>query len=174
MSVRLEVATEIAAPLTRVWDELVDWAGQSRWIPFTTVRITTPSDAGLGVRAAALSGVWLGRLPVGLLDRFVVTGWTPPGTADDGVQHAELEVLHLGPYFTGPGVFSLSGHQDTSGGYDPPELPRTRPASTRVSCVELFDLPAGRLLEAPVQLLLPVLRAGFGVSLRRLAAVCER
>ena len=143
MSVRLEVATDIGAPIGRVWDELVDWAGQSRWIPFTTVDITTPHDTGLGVRAAALSGFRLGRLPVGLLDRFVVVGWTPPSAAG-----AELEVLHLGPC--------------------------TGPVGTRVSAVELFDLPGGRLLEAPASLLLPVLRAGFAVSLRRFAAVCER
>ena len=103
MSVRLETSAEIAAPLARVWDELVDWPGQSRWIPFTTVRIETDHEAGLGVRATALSGCWLGRIPAGLLDRFVVTGWTPPGP--DG--RAELEVLHLGPYFTGEGVFAL-------------------------------------------------------------------
>ncbi len=64
--------------------------------------VVTDHDEGLGVRAEALSGFWLGGLPVGLLDRFVVTGWTPP---DDG--SAELEVLHLGPYFTGEGVFAL-------------------------------------------------------------------
>ena len=40
----------------------------------------------------------------GLLDRFIVTGWSPP--ADDT---AELEILHLGPYFTGEGVFRLTG-----------------------------------------------------------------
>ena len=156
MSVRLEVETQIQAPVDRVWDKLVDWAGQSRWIPFTTVRITTPHDAGLGVRAAALSGFWLGRLPVGLLDRFVVTGWTPP-SSDDGIDRAELEVLHLGPYFTGVGVFALRG---TGTG-------------TEVSCVELFDLPGGRLLDPPGRLLLPVLRGGFRLSLRRFAAVCE-
>ncbi len=105
VSVRLEVSAEIAAPIDRVWDELVDWPGQSRWIPFTTVRITTPHEAGLGVRASALSGFWLGRLPVGLLDRFVVTGWTPPRARTAAA--AELEVLHLGPYFTGVGVFRL-------------------------------------------------------------------
>jgi hypothetical protein len=158
MSVRLEVATEVRAPVDRVWDELVDWAGQSRWIPFTTVRITTAQHAGLGVGAAALSGFWLGRLPVGLLDRFVVTGWTPPAAADDSRVRAELEVLHLGPYFTGVGVFALQ------------ELAAH---TTRVSCVELFDLPGGRLLDPPGRLLLPVLRSGFRLSLRRFAAVCE-
>jgi hypothetical protein len=108
------------------------------------------------VRAAALSGFWLGRLPVGLLDRFVVTGWTPPSSAD-GIDRAELEVLHLGPYFTGVGVFALHGTG----------------AGTTVSCVELFDLPGGRLLDPPGRLLLPVLRSGFRLSLRRFAAVCE-
>ena len=147
MSIRLEVATEIGAPVTRVWDELVDWTGQSRWIPFTTVRITSPHDAGLGVRAAALSGIWLGRLPVGLLDRFVVTGWTPP-TTSAGVDRgrAELEVLHLGPYFTGVGVFALQGTE----------------VGTTVRCVELFDLPGGRLLDLPARLLLPVMRTVSG------------
>ena len=153
MSVRLEVATEVRAPVTRVWDELVDWAGQSRWIPFTTVRITTPHDAGLGVRAAALSGFWLGRVPVGLLDRFVVTGWAPPR---ESTGRAELEVLHLGPYFTGVGAFALEG---TATG-------------TTVRCVELFDLPGGPLLDVPGRLLLPLLRSGFRLSLRRFAAVC--
>ena len=156
MSVRLEVATEIRAPLVRVWEELTDWSGQSRWIPFTTVRVTSPRDAGLGVRATALSGFWLGRLPIGLLDRFVVTGWTPPTADDGGRACAELEVLHLGPYFTGVGVFALRGNE----------------VDTSVCCVELFDLPCGRLLDPPGRLLLPALRTGFRLSLRRFAAVC--
>ena len=156
MSVRLEVATTVRAPITRVWDELVDWSGQSRSIPFTTVRVTSPHHAGLGVGAVALSGVWLCRLPVGLLDRFVVTGWTPP-TSVDGQERAELEVLHLGPYFTGVGVFAL----------------QTSEVGTTVRAVELFDLPGGRLLDYPGRWLLPVLRHGFRRSLRRFAAVCE-
>ena len=101
MSVRLEVSTEIAAPIDLVWTVLADWEGQSRWIPLTTVRVLTPHREGLGVRAAALSGFWLGSLPIGLLDRFIVTGWSPPNG-----HHAELEILHLGPYFTGEGVFT--------------------------------------------------------------------
>ncbi len=120
------------------------------------MRVATAHDTGLGVRAVALSGFWLGRLPVGLLDRFVVTGWTPPTATEDGLGRAELEVLHLGPYFTGVGVFALQGHE----------------GGTRVSCVELFDLPGGRLLDPPGRLLLPVLRGGFRLSLQRFAAVC--
>ena len=156
MSVRLEAATEVAAPVTRVWDELVDWPGQSRWIPLTTVRVVSDHDEGLGVRAAALSGLWLGPLPLGLLDRFVVTGWTPPKTGADGYPWAELEVRHLGPYFTGVGAFGLRGHK----------------IGTTVSCVEVFDLPGGRLLDPVGRLLLPVLRQGFHISLTKFARIC--
>ena len=137
MSVRLEVTAEVAAPIERVWEVLVDWPGQERWIPLTTVRVTTEHDQGLGVRADALSGFWLGPVPLGLLDRFIVTGWSPPAAG-----LAELEVLHLGPYFTGPGVFRL----DAGDG------------RTVVTATELFDLPGGRVPEALVRLALPVMR----------------
>jgi uncharacterized protein YndB with AHSA1/START domain len=149
MSLRLQVSVEVAADPARVWTELTDWAGQSRWIPLTTVRVGERHE-GLGVRAVALSGFWWGRLPVGLLDRFVVTGWTPP---DDG--SGELEVLHLGPYFTGEGAF------------------RVEPAGerTRITATELFSLPGGAPVEAVVRLVLPLMRRGFLLSLERLADV---
>ena len=95
MSVRLEVSTEIAAPIDRVWNVLADWEGQSRWIPLTTVRVLTAHREGLGVRAAALSGFWLGSLPIGLLDRFIVTGWSPPdGNHAEAGDPAPGSVLH--------------------------------------------------------------------------------
>jgi hypothetical protein len=152
VSIRLEVSAEVDAPVTTVWDVLVDWGGQSRWIPLTTVRVTTDRQVGLGVRAEALSGVWLGRIPFGLLDRFIVTGWS--AAAGDT---AELEILHLGPYFTGEGVFRLTGHD----------------GSTTVACTEVFSVPGGRLLEWLARLALPALRAGFARSLRTLAAIAE-
>ena len=150
MSVRLQVSTEINASVAAVWEILIDWTGQSRWIPLTTVQITTNRNVGLGVRAEALSGIRLGRFPVGLLDRFIVTGWSPP--ARDA---AELEILHLGPYFTGEGVFRLTGHDD----------------KTIVACIEVFSLPGGRPVEWLARLALPFLRAGFARSLRALAAI---
>jgi hypothetical protein len=154
MSVRLTVIGHAPVPPIKVWAELIDWDGQRRWIPFTTVRVLTSSRVGLGVRAEALSGFWAGPLPVGLLDRFVVTGWTPPIPGSPAA--AELEILHLGPYFTGPGVFRLEREGD---------------GGTLISCTELFDLPAGTVTETLARLALPVLRSGFRHSLNRLAAV---
>ena len=81
-----------------------------------------------------------------------------PLLADVGHPVAELGVRHLGPYFTGVGTFTLRGHE----------------TGTSVTCVEEFDLPAARVLNPAGRLLLPVLQRGFGVSLKRFAAVCER
>ncbi|CAA9315306.1 MAG: hypothetical protein AVDCRST_MAG61-2461 [uncultured Friedmanniella sp.] len=153
MSTRLEVRSEVACGLDRVWDELVDWQGQERWIPLTTVQVRSAHQEGLGVRVVALSGLWVGRLPLGLLDNFIVTGWSPPSGGE-----AELEVLHLGPWFTGEGVFHLSGDADR----------------TTVRATELFTVPGGALTNRVVSLALPLMRVGFALSLRRLAAVAQQ
>ena len=88
-----------------VWAELIDWEGQRRWIPFTTVRVDDATTrVGLGVRAEALSGFWLGPAagrPAGPLRGHRLDARR---TGADG---RELEILHPGPYFTGPGVFRL-------------------------------------------------------------------
>jgi hypothetical protein len=152
VSIRLEVSAEIDAPIAAVWDVLIDWTGQSRWIPLTTVRVIGDRNVGVGVRAEALSGVWLGGMPLGLLDRFIVTGWSPP-VADA----AEVEILHLGPYFTGEGLFRLAGDR----------------GKTIVSCIEVFSMPGGRPVEWLVRLALPALRAGLASSLRALGAIAE-
>ena len=154
MSIRLQVHIEADAPPGTVWAELTDWVGQSRWIPLTTVRTEGDVSEGLGVRAVALSGFWLGRVPVGLLDRFVVTGWTPPSPG----RYGELEVLHLGPYFTGEGAFRV----EAAG------------SGSRITATELFSLPGGRPVESVVALALPLMRVGFQGSLRALKKVAER
>jgi polyketide cyclase/dehydrase/lipid transport protein len=152
VSVRLDVSAEVDATVEVAWQVLIDWAGQSSWIPLTTVKVVNDRAVGLGARLEALSGARVGRIPVGLLDRFIVTGWSPPA---DGM--AELEIFHLGPYFTGEGVFRLTG-QD---------------GKTKITCVEAFSLPGGRAVEWLAGLLLPIMRAGFAHSLRRFAAIAE-
>lgn len=152
MSLRLQVSVDAAADVASSWAELVDWAGQSRWIPLTTVRVVSEHQEGLGVRAVALSGFWWGRIPLGLLDNFVVTGWTEP---QDGF--GELEVLHLGPYFTGEGAFRVEAVGE----------------STRITATEVFSLPGGSPVEAVVRLFLPLMRRGFQTSLESLRKVVE-
>jgi hypothetical protein len=153
----VSAAVTIRADPALVWAELTDWSGQRRWIPFTTVRVSGQCS-GIGVRAEALSGVWLGTVPIGLLDRFVVTDWAPPDHLDHRQSgSSRLEVLHLGPYFTGPGAFTVS---PVAGG-------------SRVECVEAIDLPGGRAVDAAVRLLLPLVTRGLAHSLGRLAAICQ-
>ncbi|GAA2110588.1 SRPBCC family protein [Microlunatus panaciterrae] len=149
MSVRLVASTVIAADPEVVWAALTDWSNQGDWIPLTTVEVLSDHQRGLGVRAAAFSGVSLGRIPLGLLDRFVVTGWRQPDS---------LEVLHLGPVFTGEGEFRLT----------------TEPGGTRITGTEVFRLPGGPLSEAAARLLLPLLRWGLGRSLRTLGDRIEQ
>lgn len=157
MTLRLEVSRQLRASPERVWDELVDWRGQDRWIPFTHVRVTSGRSTGLGARVAALSGFRVGPVPVGLLDRFVVTGWTPPGSQPvDAV--GELAVLHLGPYFTGEGSFKVVPEESGS----------------RLVCTELFSVPGGRPVEALLRLALPMMRKGFAASLDTFAGLVEQ
>jgi hypothetical protein len=154
VSIRLQVSVTAQADPQTVWSEMTDWAGQARWIPLTTVQVLGDRSEGVGTRLTALSGFWLGRIPLGLLDRFVVTGWTPPGRGTFG----ELEVLHLGPYFTGEGAFRLDPEGD----------------GTRITATELFSLPGGRVSESVVRLGLPVMSRGFRSSLTALKRVAER
>ena len=144
----LQVSTQIRAEPARVWQVLIDWAGQSRWIPLTTVDVISDQDQGVGVRAVSLSGFRLGPLPIGLLDHFIVTRWAPPRM---------LEVAHLGPYFTGTGVFRL----EAAGG------------GTLVTATEVFQVLGGKPVEALVRLFLPLMRIGFRRTLRGLGAIAE-
>ena len=143
MALRIEASVVVAAPLDAVWAELVDWEGQGRWIPSTTVTVSTPHRTGLGVRVRAFSGVQVGPLPLGLVDNFVTTGWS---------DRREVEVLHLGPVFTGVGVFRVK--DDAAG--------------TRFTVIEDAVLPVPGL-ERVARPLVPLMDAGLRYSLRRFA-----
>lgn len=88
----------VPAPPAEIWDELVDWVGQARWFPATTMRVLGERAEGLGARIRAQHGIRVGERRVGLTDEFTVTGWDPP---------YELEVTHLGPSFAGVGFCTI-------------------------------------------------------------------
>ncbi len=145
MSVTLRGSVMVPASIEDTWAAMIDWVGQERWIPMTTMTVLGDQDQGIGTRIHAFHGLRLGPLPLGLIDNFVVTGWSAPHS---------IEVTHLGPYFTGVGLFDLA--------YRGVE-------KTWFNVVEVFDLPVAAVLETGARLLSPVLKAGLQHSLESFA-----
>jgi len=69
----------VAAPPAKVWEIVTDWAGYSRWVPLTTMRLD-PGPTGVGWSFAGLTGV--GRLRFS--DVMRITDWAPPADAGPG------------------------------------------------------------------------------------------
>lgn len=146
MSLVVRAGVRIAADPRQVWDQLVDWRGQRRWIPLTTVRVVAGDGVGIGTRVRAFSGVG----PLGLPDTFVVTAWEPA---------ARLEVLHRGPVFRGEGEFRVRACDDD-------------PAQTSLTCTEVVSLPGGAPVEMIARFGLPLLQSVLGRSLNSLGRLC--
>ena len=147
MSVTLRGSVMVPAPIEDAWAAMIDWVGQERWIPMTTMTVRGDQHQGIGTRIHAFHGLRLGPLPLGLIDNFVVTGWSAPHS---------VEVTHLGPYFTGVGLFDLAYRGEQK---------------TWFNVVEVFDLPVAPVLETGARLLSPVLTAGLQRSLASFAAL---
>lgn len=144
MTLRFNGSAMVPAAPADVWPELVDWVGQSRWIPLTTMRVIHERVEGLGSRIRAEHGARVGRRRIGITDEMVVTGWEPP---------YELEVAHLGPWFTGVGVFTVEA----------------RGLRSWLSVRERVDLAGGRPAEAAVLAVRPLLQRQLAGSLRKFA-----
>lgn len=138
-------ATVPAAP-GDVWPLLVDWVGQEQWIPLTTMRVLVDRAAGLGTRIRGEHGIPVGDRRLGIADEMVVTGWDPP---------YELEMTHLGPSFTGVGVFTIEA----------------RGRRSWMCLRERVHLPGGPLVERAALVLRPVLQRQLTASLHRFAGL---
>jgi uncharacterized protein YndB with AHSA1/START domain len=69
----------VAVPPGQVWDVVTDWAGYSRWMPLTTMRLDQ-GPTRVGWSFAGLTGVgWLR-----FCDAMLVTDWAPPVDAGPG------------------------------------------------------------------------------------------
>ncbi len=136
--------TQVAAPRRRVWDELADLEGQTRWMhDAKQIRLLGAGPAGVGTRAEADVRI----LGIGLRDPVRITAWEPP---------ARFEIEHLGR-FRGRGTFRL---EETAAG------------TTRVTWDETLLPPV--LPTAVALLLRPILRRVFRADLERLARLAER
>ena len=145
---RLELEQDTTAPREVVWDVLVDWEEQPRWmLDAKEVHVTSPHREGLGVEL---------RCPTNLLgftvqDTMRVTGWE---------DQRLLEVTHTGRIITGTGAFELA---PLEGG------------GTRISWWEEVDPPLGVVGEFGARIVaLPIIRRIFRRSLRNLARRAEQ
>jgi uncharacterized protein YndB with AHSA1/START domain len=77
---RFTVRREVAAPADDVWNRLVDWPAHGRWVPLTTVRVTSSGEPGLSTTFVGRTGVG----PLGFDDPMTVTRWEPPAAGRDG------------------------------------------------------------------------------------------
>ena len=140
-TVHLAIPVEVDAPAQRVWDAIVDWEAQGRWILGTRVRATRGAGRGVGDRVTAVTAV--GR--VGFSDEFEITVWDPPRVC---------AVRHLGRVVRGTGTFAVEVES---------------PARSRFVWSEDLELPLGALGRAGWPLVRPVFVAGVRRSLQRFA-----
>ncbi len=165
----IERHIRIAAPRERVWDVLVDVAGQPRWMrDLKEVRVDTPGPLRVGSRA-------VGRLRIfGLtqLDPVEITVLDPP---------AHYAIAHLGG-FRGRGEFelrSMDAGRSTHIRWRESLTPTAAafPLVTRIGALPLVGpvvvAAAGGVAELSDPLLGPLLELVFRADLRRLKRLLE-
>ncbi len=68
------VSLDVAAPAAATWERLTDWPAHGRWVPLTTVRVTSAAPRGLGARFVGRTGVG----PLAFDDPMEVVESSPP------------------------------------------------------------------------------------------------
>ena len=137
----LTLSVEIPADQQRVWDAVVDWPNQRRWMLLTDVRATAQDGVGVGGELAAFTGV--GR--IGFLDTMTITEWEPP---------QRCLVRHTGKVVRGTGVF---------------EVQALGQGRSRFLWSEVVELPFGVIGRIGWLFTKPLVAAGVRYSLRKLA-----
>jgi uncharacterized protein YndB with AHSA1/START domain len=135
----------VNAPAERVFRAFLNWEGQSRWIPFTKVRVVE-GDGGEGSLIEAVTALG----PAVLRDEFRVAKVNHP---------YEVRVIHCGKMLRGPGAMRctpMSGDR------------------TQVVLHEWFHLPAGPVGKVAWPVLWPGSKLGFTGALKRFARLVEQ
>lgn len=96
------VTRDTRLPPEDAWARLTDWAAHARWVPLTTIAVTTPPPNGVGTVFTARTG--LGRF--GFDDPMEVVSWDPPAPGRPG--HCRLE--KRGSVMLGWAELSIEAH----------------------------------------------------------------
>ena len=141
----LTLHVDVAAPVERTWDAVVDWNRQGEWMLGTRVEAGLRDGVGVGGTLRARTGLG----PLGFWDEMTITTWDPPH---------RCEVLHTGRVVRGTGSFAVS---EQAGG-------------SRFTWSERLELPLGTAGRLGWAVLRPAFAAGVQASLRRFARFVER
>ena len=143
---RIEAVTHVEAPVSRVWECLIDWERQADWmVDARSVTVLSESRTGVGVELRCRTNI-LGFV---VNDDLSVTEWDEPSV---------LGVRHLGLLLRGVGAFELS---ETAYG-------------TRLEWWEEAEAPGGVVGDALAGVfVVPWVNRVFRRSLARLKRVCE-
>ncbi len=149
MSARLIVARQLDFPAAAVFPALIGLASQSRWIVATTLAEVPggPRPPYPGAQMIARTGFG----PVALRDTMRITEFSPP---------RRWAVEHIGRVVRGTGVFGVLPGNGRAGAESA--------GGCRVYWTEEMLLPFGALGRLGWLMLRPLVRAGIGLSLRRL------
>jgi hypothetical protein len=78
--VRFTSTVDVAADVERVWERITDWPTHGRFVPLTSVRITSEQSRGVGTTFVATSALG----PIGFDDPMEVLEWSPPSAGGPG------------------------------------------------------------------------------------------
>ena len=147
---RFTASIDVDASIGRVWERITDWPAHGRWIPLTTVRVTSDRPDGVGATFVGRSG--FGR--IGFDDPMEIVEWTPPA----GGRPGSVRVRKQGRVLLGWAGFEVAA--------GPGSGSRVRwTEDVQVVPVRLTE-PVGRLIEIGG-------RFGFNRALKAMAAEIE-
>ena len=143
---RVVYSVDIAAPAQEVFNAVVDWRGQDRWVPLTTVRAGRQAGIAVGGEIAAYTGVG----PIGFLDTMTITRWDVPHRVD---------VLHTGNVVKGIGIMTVRPIDAEN---------------SRFYWAEDLEVPLGIVGQIGWQLVKTAFAFGIKAALKRFANLVEK
>ena len=135
----------VNAPVERVFNAFVDWESQSKWIPFTTVRVVE-GDGGVGSLIEAVTALG----PAVLRDEMRVARIDRP---------YEVRMVHCGKVLRGPGSMRCTPMAGDR---------------TQVVMHEWFHLPGGAAGKLAWPVLWPGSKFSFTTALKKFGKMVEQ
>jgi hypothetical protein len=178
--IRFTSSVAVAAPIEQVWARITDWPAHGRWIPLTTVWVTSARPDGVGA-------IFVGRTalgPIGFDDPMEIVEWTPPQDGAPGFCRVEKRgrvvtgwaafTVQAGPGRPGRPVGS-HGSVGSHGGHGGPGGTERSTVhwTENVSIAPGAPAGLGRLIAAADPLSTVLGRFGFQRSLRAMAREVE-